>query len=171
MTCGKGVVHIQLRSSSCPAGYGDSSSSSCFFSASFCIHFMASTKAVGLDAESTSHCSMPPHLAPGITGEPRDIGVPRLDPRPEPGACDNPTSMGEPGGRPSNSQSSHLVTGEATPLVRPPTPDSPDPPEVGIQMGGMVMVSSPYAGGVHSPGVGDAFLDARGSYTSSEPNS
>ena len=62
--------------------------------------------------ESTSHFSMPPHLAPGIAGEPRDIGVPRLDdPRLEPGARDNPTSMGEPGGRPSNNQSSCLVKG------------------------------------------------------------
>ena len=50
-------------------------------------------------------------------------------------------------------------------------PESPEPPEVGRQMGGMVAVSSPYTGGVHSPGVGDAFLDCRGSYTSSEPNS
>ena len=171
MTCGKGVVHIQLGSSSCLAGYGDSSSSSCFLSASFCICFMASTKAVGLDAKSTSHFSMPPHPALGITGEPRDIGVPRLDPRPELGAHDNPTSMGKPGGRPSNSQSSRLITGEATPLGRPPMLASPDPPEVGRQMGCMVAVSLPYAGGVHGPGVGDAFLDARGSYTSSEPNS
>ena len=128
-------------------------------------------KAVGLDAESTSHFSMPPHPAPGITGKSRDMGVPWLDPRLEPGARDNPTSMGEPGGRPSNSQSSCLVTGEATPLAMPPMPESPDPPEVGRWMGGMVAVSSPYAGGVHGSGVGDAFLNSRGSYTSSEPNS
>ena len=130
-----------------------------------------SAKAVGLDAESTSHFSMPPHPAPGITGEPRDIGMPWLDPRPEPSARDNPTSMGEPGGRPSNSWSSRLVTDEAMPLVRPPMPESPDPPEVGRQMGGMVVVSSLYVGGVRGPGVGNAFLDCRGSYTSSEPNS
>ena len=74
-------------------------------------------------------------------------------------------------GRPSNSRSSRLVTGEATPLARPPMPESPEPPEVGIWMGGMVAVSSPYAGSVHGPGVGDAFLDCRGSYTFSEPNS
>ena len=55
------------------------------------MHFMASAKAVELDAESTSLFRMPPCLAPGITGEPRDIGVPRLDPLPEPGARDNPT--------------------------------------------------------------------------------
>ena len=171
MTCGKGVVHIQSGSSSCLARYGDSSSSSCFLSASFCIHFIASAKAVGLVAESTSHFSTPPRPAPGITGEPRDIGVPQLDPRPEPGACDNPTSLGKPGGRPSNTQSSCLVTGEAMPLARSPTLESPDPPKVGRWMGGMVVVSSPYAGGVYSPGVGDAFLNARGSYTSSEPNS
>ena len=79
--------------------------------------------------------------------------------------------MGEPGGRPSNSRSSRLVTSEATPLARPPMPESPDPPEVGRRMGGMVVMSLPYVGGVHSPGVGDAFLDARGSCTSSEPNS
>ena len=97
--------------------------------------------------------------------------MPRLDPRLEPSAHDNPTSMGEPGGRPSNSQSSRLVTGEVTPLARPPMPESPDPPKVGRQMGGIVAVSSPYAGGVRGPSVGDAFLDARGSYTSSEPNS
>ena len=169
--CSKGVLHIQSGSSSCPAGYHDSSSSSCFLSASLCICFIASAKAVGLDAESTSRFSMPPCPALGIAGEPRDIGVPWLDPRLEPGARDNPTSMGEPGGRPSNSQSSCLVTGEATPLARPPTLESPDPPEVGRQMGGMVAVSPPYMGGVHSPGAGDASLNSRGSYTSSEPNS
>ena len=135
------------------------------------MHFMASRKAVGLDAESTSLFRMPPHLAPGITGEARDIGMPRLDPRLEPGARDNPTSMGEPGGRASSSRSSYLVTGEATPLARPPTPRFPKPPEVGRQMGGMVAVSLPYAGGIHGPGVGDAFLNCRGSYTSSKPNS
>ena len=97
--------------------------------------------------------------------------MPWLDPRFEPGAHDNPTSMGEPGGRPSSSQSSRLVTGEATPLAIPPTPESQEPPEVGRWMGGMVAVSSPYAGGVHGPSVGDAFLNCRGSYTSSEPNS
>ena len=132
---------------------------------------MASAKAVGLDAESSSLFRMPPHLTPGITGEPRDIGVPWLDPQPESSSHDNPTSMGEPGGRPSSSQSSRLVTGEAMPLVRPLTPESPEPPEVGRRMGGMVAVSSPYAGGVCGPSVGDAFLDCRGSYTSSEPNS
>ena len=68
------------------------------------MHFMVSAKAVELDAESTSLFRMPPRLAPGITGEPRDIGMPRLDPQLEPGACDNPTSMGEPGGRPSSSR-------------------------------------------------------------------
>ena len=104
------------------------------------MHFMVSTKAVELDAESTSLFRTPPHLAPGITGEPRDIGVPRLDPWPEPGAYDNPASMGEPGGRPSSSQSSRLVTGEATPLARPPMPESPEPPKVGRWMGGMVAV-------------------------------
>ena len=135
------------------------------------MRFMASAKAVGLDAESTSLFRTPPHPAPGKAGEPRDIGVPRLDPQPEPGARDNPTSIGEPRGRPSSSRSSRLVTGEAMPLVRPPMPESPEPPEVGIRMGGMVAVSSPYAGGVHSPGVGDAFLNCRGSYTFSEPNS
>ena len=50
-------------------------------------------------------------------------------------------------------------------------PESPDPPEVGRWMGGMVVVSSPYVGGVQGPGVGDGFLDARGSYTLSKPNS
>ena len=169
--CGGGVAYIQSGSCSCLAGYGNSSSSSCFLSASLCIRFIASAKAVGLDAESTSHFSMPPHPALGMTGEPRDMGIPRLDPRPVPGARDNPTSMGEPGGRPSSSQSSCLVTGEATPLARPPTPESPDPPEVSRQMGGMVAVSSPYVGGVRGPSVGDAFLDARGSYTLSKPNS
>ena len=132
---------------------------------------MASAKAVELDAESTSLFRTPPHLALGITGEPRDIGLPWLDPWPEPGARDNPTSMGEPGGRPSSSRSSCLVTGEAIPLVRPPMPESPESPKVGRWMGGMVAVSSLYAGGVHGPGVGNAFLDCRGSYTSSEPNS
>ena len=135
------------------------------------MHFMVSVKAVELDAESTSLLRMPPHLAPGITGEPRDIGVPQLDPQPEPGARDNPTSMGEPRGRPSSSRSSCLVTGEAMPLARPPMPESPEPPEVGRQMGGMVAVSSPNVGGVRGPGVGDAFLDCKGSYTSSKPNS
>ena len=135
------------------------------------MRFMASMKAVGLDAESTSLFRMPPHLAPGIAGEFRDIGMPWLDPQPEPGARNNPTSMGEPGGRPSSSRSSCLVTGEATPLVRPPMPEPPEPPKVGRRMGGMVAVSSPYAGGVRGTSVGDAFLDCRGSYTSSEPNS
>ena len=132
---------------------------------------MASTKAVGLDVESTSLFRTPPRPALGKAGEPRDIGMLRLDPRPEPGARDNPTSMGKPGGRPSNSWSSRLVTGEAMPLVRPPMPESPEPPEIGIRMGGMVAVSSLYAGGVHCPGVGNAFLDYKGSYTFSEPNS
>ena len=108
------------------------------------MHFMASMKAVELDAKSTSLFRMPPHLAPGITGEPRDIGMQWLDPWLEPGACDNHTSMGKPWGRPSSSRSSRLVTGEATPLVRPPMPESPEPPEVGRRMGGMVAVSSPY---------------------------
>ena len=135
------------------------------------MRFMASVKAVELDAESTSLFRMPPCLALGITGEPRDIGVPWLDPQLEPGAHDNPTSMGEPGVRPSSSRSSCLVTGETMALARPPTPESPEPPEVGRWMGGMVAVSSPYVGGVRSPSVGDAFLDCRGSYTSSEPNS
>ena len=67
------------------------------------------------------------HIRPlGITGEPRDIGMPQLDPQPELSAHDNPTSMGKPRGRPSNSRSSCLVTGEATPLARPPTPESPE---------------------------------------------
>ena len=105
---------------------------------------MVSAKAVELDAEYTSLFRMPLHLALGITGEPRDIGMPRLDPWPEPGAHDNPISMGEPGGRPSSSRSSRLVTGEAMPLVRPPMPESPEPPEVGRRMGGMVAVCSPY---------------------------
>ena len=148
MLCGEGVVYIQSGSCSCLAGYGDSSSSSCFLSASFCIRFIASAKAVGLDAKSTSHFSTPLHPAPGTMGEPRDIGVPRLDPWSEPGAHDNPTSMGKPGRRPSSSRSSCLVTGEAMLLVRPPMPESPDPPEVGRWMGGMVAVSSPYVGGV-----------------------
>ena len=49
--------------------------------------------------------------------------------------------------------------------------ESPDPPEVGRWMGGMVVVSSPYVGGVRGPSVGDAFLNARGSYMLSKPNS
>ena len=82
-----------------------------------------------------------------------------------------PLPWASPGGRPSSSWSLRLVTGEAMPLARPPMPESAESPEVGRQMGGMVAVSSPYAGGVHGPSVGDAFLDCRGSYTSSEPNS
>ena len=109
---------------------------------------MASAKAVGLGAESTSHFSMPLHPAPGIIDKPRDIGVSQLDPQLEPGARDIPTSMGESRGRPSSSRSSRLVTGEATPLARPLTSESPDPPKVGRWMGGMVVVSSPYTGGV-----------------------
>ena len=134
------------------------------------MHFMASVKEVWLDAESTSLFRMPRNLALGIAGEPRDIGMPQLDPRPDPSAHDNPTSIGEPGVRPSSSQSLCLVTGEAMPLVRPAMPESPEPPKVGRRMGGMVAVSLPNSG-VHGPGVGDAFLDFRGSYTSSEPNS
>ena len=130
MMGGKGVVNIQSGSSSCPPGYGDSSSSSCLLSASLCIHFIASTKEVGLDAESTSRFSTPPHPALCIAGEPRDISIPQMDdPQPEPSARDNPTSMGEPSGRPSNNRSSCLVTGEAMPLARPPMPESPDPSE------------------------------------------
>ena len=105
---------------------------------------------------------MPACLAPGITGEPRNIGMPRLDPRPEPGACDNPTSIGKPRGRPSSSHLLCLVTGEAMPLARTPTPESPEPPKVGRWMGGMVVVSSPYVGGVRGSSVGNAFLDCRG---------
>ena len=132
------MVHIQSGSSSLLFGYGDSSSSSCFLSASFCIHFMASANG----AESTSHFNTPLHSIPGRTGELRDIGVSQLDPQPEPGARESPTSMGEPAGRPSKSQSSHLVTGEATPLARPPVPGSPDSPAVGKWMGGIVAQSS-----------------------------
>ena len=111
--CGEGVVYIQSGSCSCSAGYGNSSSSSWFLSASFCIRFIASAKAVRLDAESTSHFSMPPYPAQGTMGEPRDIGVPRLDPQPEPSAHDNPTSMGKPG-------AGHAVVGHHTwQLVRP----------------------------------------------------
>ena len=77
MSCGKGAVHIQSGSSSWSAGYGDSSSSNCFLSASLCMCLMASAKAVGL--ESTSLFRMPPHPALGMAGEPGDIGVPQLD--------------------------------------------------------------------------------------------
>ena len=169
--CGDGVVYIESGSCSCSAGYGNSSSSSCFLSASFCIHFIASVKMVSLDAKSTSHFSTPLHPALGMTGEPRDTGVPWLDPQPEPSAHDNPTSMGKPRGRPSSSWLSRLVTGETMPLARPPMLESPDPPEVSRWMGGMVAVSLLYTGGVQGPGVGDAFLNARGSYTLSKPNS
>ena len=106
-SCDDDVVHIQSGSSSSLSGYGNSFSSNCFLSASFCICFMASTKGV----ESTSRFSMPPRPIPGKMGEPRDIGVSRLDPRPEPGAWESPTSMDEPGDRPSNNRSSSLVTG------------------------------------------------------------
>ena len=126
------------------------------------MHFMASMKAVGLDAEPTSLFRMPPHPALGIAGEPRDVGMPRLDPQMVPGARDNPTSMDKPGGRPSSSRSSCLVTGEAMLLARPPMPESLEPLEVGRWMGGMVVVSSPYVGGVRGPGVGDAFHRLQG---------
>ena len=132
------MVHIQSGSSSSLSGYGDSSSSSCLLSASFCIHFMAFTNG----AESTSHFSTPPRPVPGRVGKPKDIRVLRLDPQPDPGARESPTSMGEPGGRPSNNRSSRLVTGETTPLARPPTPGSPDPPVVGKWIGGIVVQSS-----------------------------
>ena len=132
---------------------------------------MASAKAVGGGAISISHFKMPAHLTPGVIGEPRDMGVSRLDPWPEPGAQEIPTSMGEPGGRPSSNQLSRFVIGKATPLARPPTPESPDPSEVGKWMGGMVVVSSPYAGGVQGPGVGEVFPDARGLNTLSKPSS
>ena len=82
-----------------------------------------------------------------------------------------PPPWASPGGRPSSSRSSRLVAGEAMPLVRPPMLQSPDPPKVGRRMGGMVVVSLLHTGGVQGPGVGDAFLDARGSYTFSKPNS
>ena len=117
------IVYIQSGSSSSLVGYGNSSSSNCFLSASFCICFMASAKG----AESTSCFSTPPHLIPGSMGKPKDIGVLWLDPLPDPGAWKSPTSMGEPGGRPSNRQSSCLVTGKATPLARPPMPGLLDP--------------------------------------------
>ena len=64
------------------------------------------------------------------------------------GAQEIPTSMGEPGGKPSSNQSLCLVTGEAMPLARPLALESPDPLEVGRWMGGMGVVSSPYAGGI-----------------------
>ena len=132
---------------------------------------MASVKAVRFGAASMNRFSMPPHPAPGIAGEPRDMGVSWLDPRPEPGALETPISMGKPGHRPLSNRSSHLVTGEAMPLVRPPTLESPDPPKVGSQMGGMVMASSLYTGGVRGPGVGEVFPDAKGSNTLSKPHS
>ena len=166
-----GVVYIQSASSVSSAGYGDSSSSSCFLSASFCIHLMASAKGVGLDAESMRHFSTPAQPAPGISGDPRDMGVSWLDPHPESGAQETPMSMGKPGGSLSSRGSSQLVTGEDTLLARPLTPESFDRPELGKVMGGMGVVSSAYTGSICGPGVEDAVLDAMGLYTSSRPNS
>ena len=82
------------------------------------------------------------------------MGVSQLDPRPEPSAQEIPTSMDKPGSRPSSNRLSRFVIGKATPLARPPTPESPDPLKVGKRMGGMVVVSSPYTGGVRGPSVG-----------------
>ena len=45
---------------------------------------------------SSSLFRTPPCPTLGITGEPSNIGVPLLYPRPEPSARHNPTSMGEP---------------------------------------------------------------------------
>ena len=100
-----------------------------------------------------------------------DIGVLQLDTQLEPDAQEMTTSMGEPGGIPSSNWSSCLVTGKAMPLARPLTHESPDPPKVGKWMEGMVMASSPYAGGVQGPGVGEVFPDAKGLNTLSKPNS
>ena len=146
--CRKGAVYIQSGLSSLSARYGDSCSSNCFLLASLCILFMASAKAVRLGAMFNSRFSMPPHPAPGMLGDPRDIGVSRLDARLEPGTQEIPNSIGEPGGSPSSNWSSCLVTGDATPLARPLTPESPEPPEVGRWMEGMIVLSSPYAGDV-----------------------
>ena len=98
--CGRDAAYIQLGSSLLWVGYGDSSSSCCFFSACFCIRFMASVMAVSLGAVSNSHFNILLHPDLDKTGEPRDMGVSQLDPWPEPGTRENPTSMGEPGGRP-----------------------------------------------------------------------
>ena len=171
MAFSEDVAYIQSGSSLLWVGYGNSPSSYCFFMACFCIRFMASPKAVGLGTVSISHFNTPPHPALGIAGECRDIGVSCLDPWPEPSAWESSISMGEPGGRPSSNLLSHLVIGKAMPLVRPPTSESPDPPEVGKWMGGMVMVSSPYTGGVRGPGAGEAFPNAKGLNTLSKPNS
>ena len=56
--------------------------------------------------------------------------------------------MDEPGGNPLSKQSLCLVTGEATPLVRPLQLESPDPPDVSRVMVGMGMELSAYARGV-----------------------
>ena len=64
-----------------------------------------------------------------------------------------------------------MVIGKGMKLARPPIPESPDLPEVGKWMGGMAVVSSPYAGGIRGPGAGEAFPDAKGSNTLSGPNS
>ena len=101
IACGGDAAYTQSRSSSLWVGYGDSSSSCCFFSACFCICFMASVKVVRLGAVSNSHFNIPPHPDLGIAGEPRDMGVLQLDPQPQPGAQESPTFMGKPGVRPS----------------------------------------------------------------------
>ena len=90
MVYSEGAAYIQLGSSSCLAGYGNSSSSNCFLLASFYICFIALVKEVRLGAASISCFNMPPCPAPGIIGEPRDMGVLWLDPRPEPGAQEIP---------------------------------------------------------------------------------
>ena len=168
----RGTIYIKSGSSSSSVGYGDSSSSCCLFLAFSCIQFMASLKTVGLGDPSMRHFKMPLHLAPGnATGKPSDMGVSWQEPRPDLGTCETPMSMGELGDSPSSNRSSCLVTDEATPLARPPKLESLDLPYVGSLIGGMGVEPSAYAGGVCSPGVEVAILDAMGSNTSSRPSS
>ena len=84
-----------------------------------------------LDWISMRCFSTPVQPAPGISGDPRDMGVSQLDPQPESGAWKAPTSMGEPGGSPLSRRLSRLVTGEDTLLAKPPTPELLDHPELG----------------------------------------
>ena len=108
---------------------------------------MVSLNAMGLGGPSSMrHFKTPLHPAPGnATGEPSDMGSHGRSL-----AQNWELVKGQPPWvslRATCQWSLCLVTGEATPLVRPLKPDSPDPMDIGRVMGGIGAELSVYAGG------------------------